>query len=477
MSANLVLFRRDLRLADNPALSRAGERGGPIIPVFIWEPAEEHPWEPGAASRWWLHHSLTALTRRLKAYGSTLIIRRGPSLVTVQDLLGETGADAVFWNRRYEPAAGAHDAELESMLTSRGVHAESTNGTLLIEPWTVKTQTGQPYQVFTQFWKNILSREPPDPPQPGHTALPRPQQWPSSLPLSSLPLLPETDWAAGLRATWTPGEEGARAHLDRFLNESLTRYSDLKDQVAQSGSSLLSPHLHWGEISVRQIWHAVLATQPGLRSDNRDAQGSAFLRELLWREFAYHILFHFPHTSDSPLRRQYLQFPWQNDQHSLRAWQRGQTGYPIVDAGMRQLWQTGWMHNRCRLIVASFLTKDLLIDWREGARWFWDTLVDADLANNSLNWQWAAGCGADASPYFRIFNPVLQAKKFDFEGSYIRRWVPELARLPSAWIHQPWIAPPDVLQRAGVSIGSTYPAPIVSHSEARARALAALASI
>lgn len=429
--ATIVWFRLDLRLTDNPALEAARLRGGPIIPVFIWAPEEEHPWSPGAASRWWLHHSLAALDADLRARGSRLILRRGPSLQTLQALLRETGAEAVYWNRRYEPALIARDTQIKAALS-----AQSFNSALLVEPWEMKT-----YRVFTPFWRAVLAkgisvdRIPPAP-----RNLPTPANWPKSLPLEELELLPKIDWAAGLRAAWQPGEAGAQEQLRRFVKAAVTRYTAERDRPDLPATSRLSPHLHFGEIGPRQVWAAVAPIA--------DSSGWGFLRQLGWREFAHHLLYHFPHTTDQPMRPEFEQFPWQTDPERLRAWQRGRTGFPLVDAGMRELWTTGWMHNRVRMVVASFLVKDLLIPWQEGARWFWDTLVDADLANNTLGWQWTAGCGADAAPYFRVFNPASQAEKFDPHGEYVRRWVPEAGT-------------PD------------YPLPIVDHDEARRRALQA----
>ncbi len=399
-ACSLMWFRQDLRLADNPALTAAVKRGRPVVPVYIWSPDEEGDWPPGAASRWWLHHSLAALDARLRQRGSRLIIRRGPALPALRQLLRETGADRVFWNRRYEPVIGKRDAEIEKMLP-----AESFNSALLVEPWELK-----PYRVFTPFWRACLSKEIRRP--VGRVAPGAPHRWPRAWPLDELGLLPKIDWAAGLRHAWTPGEIGAQRQLRRFTGAD---YAAGRDRPDLAGTSRLSPHLHFGEISPRQLW---AACQPH----------PAYLRQLIWREFAYHLLHHFPRTPDQPLRPEFQKFPWRRDVKSLKAWQRGCTGYPLVDAGLRELWATGWMHNRVRMVVASFLVKHLLIPWQEGARWFWDTLVDADLANNTLGWQWTAGCGADAAPYFRIFNPTTQAERFDPDGAYVKRWAPEISR-------------------------------------------------
>jgi deoxyribodipyrimidine photo-lyase len=288
-----------------------------------------------------------------------------------------------------------------------------------------------------------------------------------------LDLEPKIDWATGIRATWTPGEAGAQRELRRFLRDDFERYASERNLPGKTGTSRLSPHLHFGEISPREVWHVLLAHRNAANAISVDA----YLRELGWREFAYHLLFHFPFTTNEPLRREFMRFPWRTDRKLLKAWQDGRTGYPLVDAGMRELWATGWMHNRVRLVVASFLTKHLRIRWEEGAYWFWDTLVDADLANNTLGWQWTSGCGADAAPYFRIFNPLLQSEKFDPDGDYIRHWLPELTYIPTPWIHKPWLAPERILSDAGIQLGSTYPLPIVVHEEARREALAAFENI
>jgi deoxyribodipyrimidine photo-lyase len=475
---SLVWFRNDLRLADNPAFTAAVNKGGPVIPVFCWAPDEEAPWQPGAATRWWLHHSLGSLEKGLGRLGLTLIIRHGATQKALLQLAKQTGADAVFWNRRYEPAVIARDAKIKSALQNEGLAAQSFDALLLIEPWEIQNHQGHPYRVFTAFWKQFCSLPPRPPPLPVPKKLGGPKKWPASLAVEQLRLLPKIDWAAGMRYTWRPGEEGALARLLPFVSRKVLAYGEERNRPAHDGSSMLSPHLHFGEISPRTIWTRVCSAfnVPSPMSPMPDS-AVVFLKEVVWREFAYHLLFHFPHTPEQPLREDFAGFPWRNDQVSLHAWQRGKTGYPLVDAGMRQLWETGWMHNRVRMIVASFLVKHLLVHWVQGARWFWDTLVDADLASNTLGWQWTAGCGADAAPYFRIFNPVMQGEKFDSDGSYVRRWVPELAQMPATWIHKPWEASKGILESAGVRLGQTYPQRIVDHREARDRALAALASM
>lgn len=481
----LLWFRQDLRLEDNPALAAALAQGGPVISVYIWAPEEEGGWPPGGASKWWLHRSLQSLETALRDAGSRLILRHGPALTTLQQLVGETGAPAVFWNRRYEPVAWERDDRIKRELNALGVAAETFNASLLHEPWTIQNKSGKPFQVFTPFWKYCLSLPDPGGPTPAPRKIPSPRQWPGSVPLSEFRLEPEPDWAGGLRGVWNPGSPAAATLLDRFLNEAFADYSTDRDRPDRPRTSRLSPHLHFGEISPRQVWQALRrrAEAAAGRTEAKEAavwrnwRSSQYVTELGWREFSHHLLHHFPHTATQPLRPEFARFRWRASPDWLRAWQQGRTGFPLVDAGMRELWATGWMHNRVRMVVASFLVKDLLIDWQEGARWFWDTLVDADLAQNTLGWQWTAGCGADAAPFFRIFNPASQAEKFDPEGSYIHRWVPELRNLAAPWVHCPRQAPPTVLRQAGVELGKTYPEPIVSHAIAREVALEAYSRI
>ena len=470
-------FRLDLRLADNPALRAAIDHGGAVVPVFIWSPEEEAPWSPGGASNWWLHQSLAALDAQLRTAGSRLVIRRGPTLESLRALVKETGADAVLWNRRYEPASIARDKVCKESLRADGIEAESFNAALLHEPWTIQNQSGKPFQVFTPFWRHCLAKPDPAAPLPAPKNILSPSNWPRSLALDELELEPKINWADGLRAAWQPGAAVATANLNRFLTKAFDDYTDQRNRPDVTGTSRLSPHLHFGEISPRQVWHGLrkMASKRGLPVERWRA--SQFLAEVGWREFAHHLLFHFPHTPTEPLRADFKKFPWRKDAAWLRAWQKGHTGYPIVDAGMRELWTTGWMHNRVRMIVASFLVKDLLLPWQEGARWFWETLVDADLAQNTLGWQWSAGCGPDAAPYFRVFNPLSQGEKFDPRGDYVLRWCPELGKLPGEWLHRPWQAPPEVLDRAGLQVRRDYPEPIVSHAIAREVALEAFARI
>lgn len=470
--AILVWHHLDLRLGDNPALHQAAATGAPIIPVYIWSPGEEGNWQPGAASRWWLHHSLRALHHDFEAMGSRLTIREGPAANELRNLIGETEIRAVYWNRRYEPALRAREAEVEGILTSEGVETRSFNSALLFEPWEITTGKDTPYKVFTPFWNACLLRDSPRDPLPKPRQLQPPLTWPRSLNVEDLGLDPKARWTEGLREMWHPGEAAASQRVESFSEGSVEHYDVDRDMPYMDGTARLSPHLHFGEISPRQIWQRVESRGIGPGAAGHGGR-EAFLRQLAWREFAHHILFHNPNTADHPLREQFSRFPWRTDEEALLQWQQGCTGYPFVDAGMRELWATGFMHNRARLAVASFLVKHLLIPWQKGARWFWDTLVDADLANNTMGWQWTAGCGADAAPYFRIFNPVTQGKKFDPQGEYIRRWIPELAALPDSHINRPWEASPGMLREFGVELGGTYPEPIVDHAHARARALLA----
>jgi deoxyribodipyrimidine photo-lyase len=479
LSATLVWFRQDLRLQDNPALLAALARGGPVVPVYIFDAEVDGVWAPGGATRWWLHHSLTALGAALAERGSRLILRRGDAAVVLPELVRTTGAGAVYWNRCYEPAAIARDKALKAAFAADGLEVKSFNAALLHEPHAITNKQGRPFQVFTPYWRHCLTL-PVAAPEPCRArAFAAPAQWPGTDELGAWNLLPRIPWDEGMRATWTPGEAGAARRLKAFVAPVMESYADQRNFPATAGTSMLSPHLHFGEIGPRQIWAAVqaLSTDSGVFPPSKGA--AVFLSEVGWREFAHHLLFHFPHTPESPLREDFNRFPWADDPEGkkLRAWQRGRTGYPIVDAGMRELWHTGWMHNRVRMIAGSFLVKHLRLPWQAGARWFWDTLVDADLAANTLGWQWTAGCGADAAPYFRVFAPVLQGQKFDADGAYVRRWVPELARLPSEYLHSPWEAAPEVLARAGVTLGHSYPRPIVDHARARADALAAFKSI
>ncbi|WP_273147619.1 cryptochrome/photolyase family protein [Oceanicaulis alexandrii] len=468
----IVWFRQDLRLADNPALQAAAATGAPVLPVYILDDEAPGAWKPGGASRWWLHHSLTSLARDIEQLGGRLIFQKGPAQACLEALIEDVGADAVFWNRQYEPWARKRDEAIKSALKTADVKARSFNGSLIVEPWDIATKAGAPYKVFTPFWRSLKAGHAPSEPSDRPDALTF-QDYKGGCALEALKLLPtKPDWSGGLDDNWTPGEAAAHGRLGQFLQHSVTAYSDRRNLPAEHGTSKLSPHLHFGEISPRQVWHAVK------RSDHAQSEGAdTYLSEIAWREFSYNLLYHFPDLPEANFQSKFDGFEWTGQEKDLEAWRRGRTGYPIVDAGMRELWATGWMHNRVRMIVASFLIKDLMIDWREGEAWFWDTLVDADLSSNSASWQWTAGSGADAAPYFRVFNPVGQSEKFDPDGDYLRMWLPELTKLPNKAIHAPWMADASVLRQAGVRLGETYPEPIVDHGEARKRALAAFEKI
>jgi len=473
---SLLWFRRDLRLEDNAALAAALSAGESVIPVYVFDPADEGDWPLGAASRWWLHHSLTALDDALRARGSRLILAEGSAAEVLVALARKSEAGTLRWNRRYEPGARANEAKVQAASGAAGLKAESANSALLFEPSAIRNRSGGPFQVFSPFWRTCLVLPVAEPVKLRRGPFPAVKRWPASRPLRQFKLLPSIPWDAGFKPVWQPGEAGAHRRLKRFVAGPIADYARTRNLPAVDGTSRLSPWLTWGELGPRQVWAAV--RRRGRHSGVFPAsQGDqTYLNEIGWREFAYHLLYHFPTTPRQPLRADFARFPWAADPRGThwRAWHRGQTGYPIVDAGLRQLWATGWMHNRVRMIVASFLVKHLRLPWNRGAEWFWDTLVDADLANNTLNWQWSAGCGADAAPYFRIFAPVLQGRKFDPSGEYVRRWVPELKSLSAGDIHAPWEADPAALRSAGVVLGIHYSRPVVDHAEARAAALAAL---
>ena len=471
----IVWLRDDLRLADQPALHAAAARAAPILCVYVFDDGSPGLRRLGGASRWWLHHSLAAVAESLAGIGGRLDILRGDSASLIPALAESSGARAVFWTRRYGAAEIAMDSAVKAAVAAQGREAASFNGQLLSEPFALKTKTGGPYRVFTPFWRAVSTETAIPAPLPAPDRLAA-ADWPDAAPqratLSDLGLLPtRPDWAGGLRAAWRPGEASARARLDAFLDESLSAYAADRDRPGVAATSRLSPHLRFGEISPRTIW---AATRHAAESGRADSAGATkFLSEVGWRDFSYHLLFHNPDLARRNYNPRFDAFPWRGSDADFDAWRLGRTGYPIVDAGMRELWTTGYMHNRVRMIAASFLIKHLLVDWRRGEEWFWDTLCDADPASNAASWQWVAGSGADAAPYFRIFNPVLQGEKFDTRGDYVRRWLPELARLPDAVIHKPWTAPPAILARAGVRLGRDYPEPRVEHGFARDRALAA----
>ena len=469
----IVWFREDLRLSDHPALRAASETGAPVICLYVLDEASRMPHARplGGAARWWLAQSLRALQASLRSIGNALVLRRGAAAEIVVELAREAKAVSVFWN---EIAHAPHQAiadDVATRLQALGIGTQSLPGDLLTHPLDIRTKEGRGLKVFTPFWRRIQALGDPSPPWPAPKSL-RAFGGLTSEPLESWQLEPRhPDWAGGLRETWTPGEMGAQERLARFLTNGVRAYADNRDRPDRIGTSGLSPHLCFGEISPRQVWHAarfMAAERPALARDI-----DKFLSELGWRDFCRHLLFDAPDLAERNWQRRFDAFPWRRDGKALAAWQRGRTGYPIVDAGMRELWHTGVMHNRVRMVAASFLVKHLLIDWREGERWFWDTLVDADAGSNPANWQWVAGSGADAAPYFRVFNPVLQGEKFDPDGAYVRRWVPELGRLAAPLIHRPWTATPLELGSAGVELGRTYPEPVVDHKAARARALEA----
>ncbi|MEI6353991.1 MAG: deoxyribodipyrimidine photo-lyase [Methylococcus sp.] len=474
MTVAIVWFRKDLRLADQPALAKALDTSQQLVPLYIDDWAEDNPWAMGRASRWWLHQSLKALDDALLALGSRLIIRRGQPLEVLEEIIRETGATRVFWNRLYTPYEMARDRLIKATLSAKEVEVLSFNSALLYEPWEIARPQGGPYKVFTPFWKAVIAKGLHGFTEPAPDHLPKVPSSIATEPLSSLKLLPKIGWDQGFYSSWPVGEQAAMRRLTTFIKGAVSGYQAGRNVPSMEGTSRLSPHLHFGEISPRQIIEMLSQGQLSLH------QGPlCFQREVGWREFGIHLLYHFPETSDQPLDQRFNGFPWREDDQGLqlKAWQRGQTGFPIVDAGMRELWHTGWMHNRVRMIVASLLCKNLLIDWRQGAHWFWDTLVDADLASNSLGWQWTAGCGADAAPYFRIFNPILQGEKFDPEGRYVRTWCPELKGLPDRFIHQPWEAPSEILEGAGVLLGTHYPRPVVDLKGSREAALKAFSTI
>jgi deoxyribodipyrimidine photo-lyase len=453
----IVWFRQDLRLADQQALKVCSETHKQMIPLFIWSPDDDGEWAPGAASRWWLHDSLKSLHQSLGEAGSGLIVRKGDALTELLDILKVSNARVVYWNALYEPAAHKRDEKILQVLKKHGVEVRSFNGSLLSEPSSILNKAGTPYLVYGAYWKRFLA-EPIGTPLPAVRKLPplpASTKFLRSLSLDELALKPKIGWDSGLKETWRAGEDAALKKLSSFCGSNIGDYEASRDVPGCEGTSRLSPHLHFGEISPRQVWAAA--------SKQRGVGATTYCKQLAWREFSFYLLHHHPRIATEPLRLEFEDFPWKGTASQLKAWQQGRTGYPIVDAGMRELWHTGWMHNRVRMIVASFLVKDLRIHWLKGAKWFWDTLVDADLANNTQGWQWTSGCGADASPFFRVFNPVLQGKKFDPSGVYVRRWVPEIAQLPASKIHAPW--------ESGIKLD--YPSPIVDHGSARFAALKA----
>lgn len=471
-------FRQDLRLADNPALMAASQQGA-VLPVYILDDINAGDWTLGAASRWWLHHSLSRLNQSL---GGHLLVLRGDPCELLPALVQASGATGVHWNRCYEPWRIQRDARLKEQLRGAGVQVASHNASLLWEPWQTLKQDGKPYQVFTPFWRRgclqgTLPRQVIPAPQalnfPVLDMSPYAERLGDSG-IAALALLPRHPWDRGMHSTWKIGEDAARQRLREFLDAGLRDYKQGRNFPASPNVSRLSPHLHFGEISPHQIW-----TEAQRRGIEQDAGENldCFLSELGWREFSYSLLYHHPTLMRKNLQQKFDPFPWQNDEALLLAWQRGETGFPLIDAGMRELWQTGYMHNRVRMVAGSFLVKNLLSHWHRGEDWFWDCLVDADLAANSASWQWIAGCGADAAPYFRVFNPVSQSERFDPQGLYIRRYIPEIAALPDKYLHNPSAAPASTLKEAGIELGRDYPEAIVDLMISRERALEAFKSL
>jgi deoxyribodipyrimidine photo-lyase len=473
----LVLMTNTLRLADNPALVAAANTEQPVIPVFILDEQTKGARIWGGAARWWLQQSIEVLATDMKAVGSKLILRIGATADVMASLVEETAAEEVYLTRGYTPAEIAAEQSLHDILTDQGKKIRRFGGNLLLEPEMVRTKTGGTYTVFSPFWRTASQLVDTTAPLSAPEHLTPPEQWPHSDPVDAFDLAPKpASWAEPLAAHWEVGETAAMERLSLFLDDSVENYKVGRDLPGVDGSSSLSAYLAFGQISPRQIWyHSMKAAE--LRG-GPSSDMMCYLREIGWRDFCTHLLFHRPEMTTEPLQQKFTAFPWYEGQsEKLTAWQKGLTGFPIVDAGMRQLWQTGWMHNRVRMIVASFLVKDLLWHWKDGEAWFWDTLVDAHFGNNIANWQWVAGCGADAAPYFRIFNPIMQGQKFDKNGDYVRRFVPELSNMPDKYIHAPFEAPKEVLQSSGITLGKTYPKPIIDRKVAREKALAALASI
>lgn len=468
-TTSLVWFRSDLRLSDNPALTTAAKQG-PFIPIYILD--ENSPVRPrGSAQKWWLHHSLLALSKDFKKHGCNLILKRGSSLEILKEIAQQTGITSIFWNKAFTPDQANADKELGSHLREFGITTSLFDDGLLSTPGQPRTQQNKDYTVFTPYWNALKASQIPYPIGAPQNLTPGKYKIDTDS-IDDWNLLPKKpNWSKGF-SIWTPGEAAAQHQLDQFLSKKINGYTHARDRPDKDATSQLSPHLALGEITPRQIWHATLAVME-TKGGRLDSDGWKFLSELGWREFSAYLLYYFPNLPTQPFRPRFQHFPWKKDLSHLTAWQKGRTGYPIIDAGMRQLWHTGWMHNRVRMIVASFLCKHLLTHWIEGEAWFWDTLVDADMASNTANWQWVAGSGADAAPYFRIFNPILQGEKFDPQGHYVRQWIPELAQLENSIIHTPWQATPAALKAANIALGKTYPFPIVDHAKARKRALTA----
>ena len=464
-AASLVWFRLDLRLEDHAALCAAAACGGGVVALFVLPPEGDQAWLGGAASRWWLHYSLAALSSALADRGGRLVLRRGDPAEQVAQVVRQCGVGTVFCHRIIDPGEESRLGRVRTALEATGAGLRVFAPNLLTYPGAIMNRAGEPFKVFTPF-HNAARLLPVDAPVPAPARFAGPERV-ASLSLEELELLPRHDWAGGLQEHWTPGETGAKRNMEAFLDGPVARYPANRDAPGVEGTARLSPHLHFGEVSARTLFHEAVLHTEAAGKEGALHGGEAWLRQLYWREFAHHLLFHFPHLVTAPMRAEFGAFPWREDTELLDAWRCGRTGYPMVDAGMRELRRTGWMHNRVRMIAASFLVKHLLQPWQAGAAWFMDTLVDADLGNNTLGWQWTAGCGPDAAPYFRVFNPVLQGMRFDPEGAYVRRWVPELAALDASQIHS----------SRGVPRVSDYPRPMVEHAGARKRALLAYAQV
>ncbi|AYF07211.1 MULTISPECIES: cryptochrome/photolyase family protein [Bacillus] len=467
----IVMFQKDFRLYDNPALFEAAQ-SGEVVPVYV----HDETFSMGSASKWWLHHAIIDVKKQLEALGSTLIIRKGNTQEEILSLIEQLGITAVYWNICYDPERLQSNQKMKMMLEDKGIICKGFNSHLLLEPWIIKKKDNTEYKVFTPFYNAFQKQVIPKPISKvqrikGGNSLP------ASLSVSKLHLLPTIPWTSHIESMWEPTEEGAYKTCKKFFSSKLASYSEGRDFPNENAHSMLAPYLSFGQISVRWMYHYLINKSTERQCSLFEKQVNSFIRQFIWREFSYYLLYHYPFTVYKPLNKSFEHFPWNNEEELLTVWQKGDTGYPFIDAGMRELWQTGFMHNRARMAVASFLVKHLLIPWQEGAKWFMDTLLDADIANNTMGWQWVAGSGADASPYFRIFNPITQGEKFDKDGEYIRKWVPELRDMPNKYIHKPWEAPEHILQEANIQLGHTYPLPIVDHKAARERALCAYKSM
>ncbi len=460
----ILWFRVDLRLSDNPALKKAIDLNLPVIPVFIYDDEDAQSRSLGAASKWWLHKSLEYLSNELELVGSKLLIFRGKAEEVLQKLIDDTKAKNVLWNRRYEPWAVKRDKLIKEKFTAQSINVMSFNGSLLFEPWEIKSKIGKPLKVFTPFKRALLSKGIPEPVNSKPSKLLPPTEWPVSQSIDQLKLIENKSWSNKFHNYWEPGSNKAKKRLEIFKSDALHYYNINRDIPSIEGTSKLSPHLRFGEISPKEVLNSInhIEENDGI---------NVYKSEIIWREFSHNLLWYFPNIHNSPIKNEFEKFEWDSNEANLIAWKKGLTGYPIVDAGMRELWATGWMHNRVRMIVASFLTKHLLLPWQLGEEWFWDTLLDADPASNTSGWQWVSGCGADAAPYFRIFNPIIQGEKFDPDGKYIKRFIPELNKLPKKFIHEPWKADSAILKNSDIKLGDTYPNPIVDHKFARERAL------